>query len=204
MQKLEFTQLQFLTQNTPSMFCFDFDGTLADIVDNYEEVIFEPKTHINIKELSQKYFVSILTGRSLENIKNIINIPGLTYVGNHGLEIQFNASLSWQHPNIPLQQIKTIKQQLNSCFYNIPGVFIEDKGLTLALHFRKVNEKNLNSIHTKATSILKKHPKIHFFMGKKVINITPKVKWNKGKSLAKALLNSFSELAPHTISQIEK
>ena len=32
-------------------------------------------------------FVAVISGRSVNNVREMVGIPGITYAGNHGLEI---------------------------------------------------------------------------------------------------------------------
>lgn len=195
MDNLNYAKLKTLIQNKKPAFFFDFDGTLADIVENYNEVIFTTTTRSTIESLSEKYFVGLLTGRSLIDIKNIISLPNLVYAGNHGLEIQMNTTNHWQHPDIPMQQLKASRQELQKIFAKKTGVKIENKNLSLAVHFRQAESNLEDWINSTTHNLIKKYLMLEAFNGKKVINIYPKVKWDKGEALSKIML--FHKLDDH-------
>ena len=187
MQRLDYTKLKEITKNTQPFFCFDFDGTIADIVNHYNNVCFTSATRADLQALNQEYFISILSGRSLDDIQNIISLPNLTYAGNHGLEIQFTPNSSWEHPNVPKHQLKEIKDELNALLNKTQGVEIEDKNLSLAVHFREAKFENVDWIKHTTVKIVKSHQKLQAFAGKKVINIFPSIHWDKGKALTKII-----------------
>ena len=67
----------------------DYDGTLAPLT---EELSVMPKdTEINIKKLAanEKIFMCVFSGRELNEIKNHLKFPNVTYAGNHGLEVEY-------------------------------------------------------------------------------------------------------------------
>ena len=67
----------------------DYDGTLAPLT---EELAGMPKdTEINMKKLAanEKIFTCIFSGRELNEIKNHLKFPNVTYAGNHGLEVEY-------------------------------------------------------------------------------------------------------------------
>lgn len=43
-------------------------------------------------------YVSIVSGRSVENVKNMVGINNITYAGNHGLEILHPDGTKFVHP----------------------------------------------------------------------------------------------------------
>jgi trehalose-phosphatase len=42
--------------------------------------------------------ISIVSGRSVDNVKAMVGIPNLTYAGNHGLEILHPDGTKFVHP----------------------------------------------------------------------------------------------------------
>jgi trehalose 6-phosphate phosphatase len=71
----------------------------------------------------------------------LAGIEGVYYSGNHGLEIE-GTGLKFIHPTVKAAQpkIQDILRQLSAELANIEGVFIEDKGLSLSVHYRLVRK----------------------------------------------------------------
>ena len=67
----------------------DFDGTLAPIVEIPDQAVMLSETRSILYRLSQSGWclVAIVSGRALSDIRDRVGLAGLTYAGNHGLEI---------------------------------------------------------------------------------------------------------------------
>jgi trehalose-phosphatase len=74
----------------------------------------------------------------------LVGLEKIIYVGNHGLEIE-GPKIKFQSPILTRSRsvIKKIKEDLEKRVSQIKGVFVEDKGLTLSLHYRLVNRKDI-------------------------------------------------------------
>jgi len=167
---------------------FDYDGTLTPIVKKPELAILPPENKRRIKKLISKRWsrVAVVSGRSLKNVKRMVGVKGIVYAGNHGLELEgpglkyFNrkASVFKKHLDI-IYRILTDKLKGYS------KILIEHKGLTLSVHYRLEKSKNrvrkVFKIIDEATDSYVKQKKVRISHGKKVVEIKPKIDWNKGK-----------------------
>ncbi|MFH1440749.1 MAG: trehalose-phosphatase [Candidatus Omnitrophota bacterium] len=179
----------------------DYDGTLSPIRKTPQEAVIPLVNKNLLIKLSKDpvFKIVIISGRALKNIKNVIKIPRIIYVGNHGLEIEgpgikFHNNIS---PAVKLNLSK-IKKQLNKELLAIKGILIEDKGLTLSIHYRLTSPKDIDivkqTIYKIASGCLAKKI-IRINEGKKVIEIKPNVDLDKGKAVLWLLprLTGFSE-----------
>jgi trehalose-phosphatase len=171
-----------------SMLLFlDYDGTLTPIVETPKKAVISRETKDLLNKLSKKSHcsVAIISGRSLSDIKNIVGIKDIIYAGNHGLEIEgpkikFESQVSLRLKSI----IRHIYEDAVSKFSKIKGVLVEDKGLTISVHYRLVAEKDIQeflSIFNEIADPYIVRDKIKINSGKKVYEIKPPVKWDKGK-----------------------
>jgi trehalose-phosphatase len=171
-----------------SLFLFlDYDGTLTPIVEIPDKALISRQTKSLLNKLSKKSHcsVAIISGRSLNDIKTIVGIKEITYVGNHGLEIEgpkikFESRVSSRLKLI----MRRIYEDAICEFSKIKGVLVEDKGLAITIHYRLVDEKDLQKFLTVFNEIT--HPyivrsKIKINSGKKVYEIKPPLIWDKGK-----------------------
>ena len=170
-----------------SIFLFlDYDGTLTPIAKTPEKAVISRETKDLLNKLSKKSHcsVAIISGRSLSDIKTIVGIKDIAYAGNHGLEIEgpkikFESQVSPRLKSI----IRHIYEDAVSKFSKIKGVLIEDKGLTISVHYRLVDGKDIQeflSIFNEITDPYIVRDKIKVTEGKKVLEIKPPVKWTKG------------------------
>ncbi|KAI7752939.1 hypothetical protein M8C21_014279 [Ambrosia artemisiifolia] len=64
-----------------------------------------------------------------------------------------------------------------------PGAKVENNKFCLSVHFRCVEEKKWNELAAQVRSVLKDYPKLRLSQGRKVLEIRPTIKWDKGKAL---------------------
>jgi trehalose 6-phosphate phosphatase len=101
---------------------FDVDGTLAPIVANPEDARVPDATRSELRRLAARYaLVACVTGRTGEVARTIVGVPELTYVGEHGLELDAEAD-AW-------------RERIRSFGARAPWP-VEEKPLSAAFHYR--------------------------------------------------------------------
>jgi trehalose 6-phosphate phosphatase len=165
-----------LSVNT--LYAFDFDGTLSKISPKIEDANLQVSTYKLLFILSQHVPVAIISGRSIDDLKNRIKVSNIDLVGNHGLEgiskwknTQLNAK------NICKEWLHFLKNQ------NLEkNIFIEDKNYSISIHFR--DSKNRQASAKIIESIIcKLSPAPRIIGGKCVYNLVPKDSPNKGTAI---------------------
>jgi trehalose-phosphatase len=167
------------------MLGLDFDGTLAPIAQRPGEAAMPVNTREALDAVAARgdTMVAIVSGRSLEDITAKVGIPGLYYVGNHGLEIR--------GPNIELRHEEAVEAQpaIRECAERVtedvgdtPGVIVEDKGLTLSVHYRLVGSAAEDAVRESVRRSCGDNG-VRITEGRKVFEIRPDVDWNKGHAL---------------------
>ena len=167
----------------------DYDGVLSPIVQRPQDAVIAPATKQLLKQLakSKDINITIISGRPLEQIKNIVGLEGIVYVGNHGLEIEgpkikFTARLSAEYKAI----LKAIENNLNKHAFSIKGVFVEDKGLSLSFHYRMSDKRYIplaRAVFHTDTALYVIRKKIKVTTGKKVLEVRPSLEWDKGRAV---------------------
>ena len=78
----------------------DYDGTLSPIAKHPDLAVMPPETKTVLERLSNHpdVFIAIISGRSQSNVKEMVGIEGITYAGNHGMEILHRDGSSFVHP----------------------------------------------------------------------------------------------------------
>ena len=117
----------------------------------------------------------------------MVGVEGIYYAGNHGFEIE-GPGLRFTNPAARTARatIKDLASQLAAALDSITGVIIEDKGLSLSVHYRLVKEGEENVVaetFKRATSPLLSEGKIRVTSGKKVWEARPPIDWHKGKAV---------------------
>jgi len=167
----------------------DYDGTLTPIVGRPQDAVLSPEVREALGALAAKatFSVGIISGRSLPEVKALVGLEEIYYAGNHGLEIE-GPDLSFTSPAAQSAQaeIKYLVQKLSTKLADIEGVIIEDKGLSLSVHYRLVKsdgEKLVADIFQQVISPALSEGRIRVTTGKKVLEVRPPFDWHKGKAV---------------------
>jgi len=116
----------------------DVDGTLIDIADTPDAV----RVDTELLELIARLYrasggaVALVSGRAISDLESRLGTLYLPLAGQHGLERRDAAGRLWIHA-APPDAKSAIKEQLAPVLARHPGLLLEDKGLTLALHYRR-------------------------------------------------------------------
>ncbi|MDD5115467.1 MAG: trehalose-phosphatase [Candidatus Omnitrophica bacterium] len=171
----------------PLFIFLDCDGTLAPIADTPEKAAVPEGTKRVLSLLSKKddYRVAVISGRELRDIKKKIGLKKIIYSGNHGFQITAPGfSYSLPVPSGYRNALRQIKSALRLGLSGIGGVLIEDKGFFLSLHFRLAKTGKtplIKSVFRDSVAFALKKGKVTVRPGKKVFEIGPPVRWNKGR-----------------------
>jgi trehalose-phosphatase len=167
----------------------DYDGTLTPIVKRPALAVLSKSRRKALAGLAQNphIAVAVISGRMLSDLKRRVGLKGIYYAGNHGFEIE-GPKVKLTHPKAlrakPL--LRKIKSELRRQLGDIKGIIIEDKILTLSLHYRLVPAKDFKRIEKQFPKIVgpyRKTKKVRVTHGKKVFEIRPNIAWDKGKAV---------------------
>lgn len=119
----------------------DVDGTLIDLAATPDAVCVDAGllTLLTALHDSSAGAVALVSGRALSDLDRRLGLPELPKAGQHGLERRDAAGRLWLHATQP-EAKHTIQSALAPLLGEHPGLLLEDKGLTLALHYRQVPE----------------------------------------------------------------
>ena len=169
----------------------DYDGTLTPIVDRPDLAVLASETRDLLADLSrdERFILGIISGRSMDDVRGRVGVNGLVYAGNYGLEIQ-GPGLDYTHPAAEeLRETQgRIYSRLRDALVDEPGVILEDKGLTLSVHYRLTPQENVPRVEeifgaTIAPFLAEGQVKVT--RGKMVLELMPRVLWNKGTAITK-------------------
>lgn len=162
----------------------DFDGTLSPLVKISTQAFLPEKNKEILKKISRLIPTAIVSGRGLSDIKQKVKIKGLAYAGNHGLEWQIgNQRSQIKMPDKMVAAINLTGRQLNNLCKIYPGAWLENKGLTLSLHYRLINLHLAERLLKEARRLLAPFQKQRLLTvteDKKTLEVRPALRWNKG------------------------
>jgi trehalose-phosphatase len=164
----------------------DFDGTLAPIAPSPDEVVLPDDARMALVRLAERHDtdLAIVSGRALEDLRPRIGLPGLYYAGNHGLEIE-GPGVQEIHREAALArpEIMACADRVRQALETEVGAFVEDKGLTLSIHYRRVPDSAAEErVQRVVYDCCAESPGLHLTRGKKVLEVRPAVEWDKGRA----------------------
>lgn len=121
-----------LVQQQP-LLAFDFDGTLAPIVMHPDTARTPAPMVPLLTTLAQRLPLVILTGRQVEDVQQRLGFTPTHIVGNHGAEDLIDGpDARVVEALAPFRaRVEDRRTRLSTA-----GVFIEDKGASIAIHYR--------------------------------------------------------------------
>lgn len=149
------------------LLAFDFDGTLAPIVARPSNARVPIATLRRLQRLAARLPLAVISGRKVSDLRRRLGFEPVQVVGNHGAEgLRRDALPEWQAALDGLRvRLRDAAGALQRC-----GVSVEDKGASLALHYRLAPERDaaialINGLLRPLDSHL------HVFGGKMVTNV---------------------------------
>src|SRR5205823_4347751 len=117
---------------------FDIDGTLVELEDSAAGTGADADLQRLIAELSGAAggAIALISGRSIADIDRLVRDHRLPVAGQHGLERRDAAGRISRHA-VPAQGLDGARSQLAAAVARHHGLVLEDKGLSLALHYRR-------------------------------------------------------------------
>jgi len=152
---------------SPALFAFDFDGTLAPIRPRPEDVHVSATIALRLDKLARLRPVAIVTGRRIADVRDRLGFVPSWIVGNHGAEDDGDpdAALRAFEALTPLRE--RLAQRADVLAH--AGVMLEDKGQSLALHFRTAPDRAAAAALIEA-ELAGFADTLHVFGGKLVVN----------------------------------
>lgn len=170
----------------------DFDGTLAPIAPRPSLARLPARNRDLLHRLADKSSVTVViaSGRGLRDVKSKVDVPGIFYAGNHGLEIE-GPDGQWVHPQAETleRSVRLLAKDISATLGRFPGLVIEDKGLTLSVHYRLLPRViPPSAVYAILTRLVKPFEyRLRVSHGHKVWEIRPRVAWDKGHAILRIL-----------------
>jgi trehalose 6-phosphate phosphatase len=169
------------------LLAFDFDGTLAPIVSDPAAAAMRPATRRLLAQVAGLYPCAVVSGRSEQDVRQRLGGVTVWYAVGNGyldepemIERRFRAVRPWLAP-------------LRERLAGLEGVAIEDKGVSLAIHYRSaVDADKARSAIRAAAALL---DRVRIVPGKEAVHLLPDGAPDKGGVLARLRAQLNCELA---------
>jgi trehalose 6-phosphate phosphatase len=152
----------------------DIDGTILDFAPSPRQVWVPAGLRQTLARLDAMTggALALVSGRSLNDIDLIFSPLELAAIGGHGAE--FRTSAGADRMICAPQMTSALKRRLASLSELGPGILVEDKGYSLALHYRLAPEKG-EAVRAAVERICADAPSdsVDVLPGKMVVEIKP-------------------------------
>ena len=120
----------------------DVDGTILDLAPTPREVFVSPALRATLQRLQDHTggALALVSGRPLKDLDLLFAPLQLAAVGGHGAEIRPTASGPVHRKGAPPLG-KELKRRLATIAAEGPGIILEDKDYSLAIHYRLAPDK---------------------------------------------------------------
>jgi trehalose 6-phosphate phosphatase len=164
-----------------ALVAFDYDGTLASIVDDRTRADLRPDTRALLRVVSLLYPTAVVSGRARVDVaRRLEGIPLVAFVGSHGAEAGFGPV-----DRAPRAVVAAWRAAVAPRLTEAPGVELEDKGLALAFHYRRAVDRS--SAARAARALAESLSGARVFGGHEVVNAVPADAPTKGGALEELL-----------------
>jgi trehalose-phosphatase len=119
----------------------DIDGTLSPIVADPDKASVSEGARDSLRRLSDVMTVVALTGRDVQKARSIVGLDSIIYSGNHGAQWLEDGIVMAEEAALPFAAlVQGLAEDARQAFASYPGVLVEDKGLSLAVHYRATRD----------------------------------------------------------------
>lgn len=159
-----------------SLLAFDYDGTLAPIVSDPTQARMPAHTRALLERLARKFPLAVVSGRGRSDVARLLDgVKVVEVVGNHGFEGGDALSDAY------LRTVAGWRQTLEQELATLPGVSVEDKRYSLAVHFRHAPDPE--SARRRIAAVAETLAGARLIGGKAVVNVVPEDAPHKGDAL---------------------
>lgn len=173
----------------PAGLLTDIDGTISLIAPTPDAASVDDDVHRALRMLVRMLdVVGVVTGRAADDAERLVAVPGLLYVGNHGLE-QRRHGLTQIHPDAVLgigavaETLRSVRRDADLAGIT-DGILYENKGATASIHYRLAPDPE--HAHAALLPLVLAEAEAHGLRvseGRMVIELRPQVAINKGTAV---------------------
>jgi trehalose 6-phosphate phosphatase len=179
------------TMSRQPLLAFDFDGTLAPIVARPDDARVPPAVAHRLQRLASRLPVAIVSGRQVQDVRRRLLFAPWRIVGNHGAEDEHHSPAD--RDAAALAPLRERLAAANGALREA-GVTIEDKGLSIALHYRLAADRP-TALHVITRLLSGLPPVLSVFGGKMVVNVVAAWARDKAQAMVELVAASGADAA---------
>ena len=139
--------------------------------------------------------VVIVSGRTVETLARKVPVPGVSYVGNHGMELIVDGE---REEDSVATQARPAIARLGAALAQLvgtrPDVVLERKGISLCVHTRLVqDERAREALEAEVCAMAAAETTLESYRGKRIVEIRPRGARHKGDAILHVLRAAHGE-----------
>lgn len=132
--------------------------------------------------------MAFLSGREVSDLREKIGMEGVTFFGNHGMQMEcrdkrWDSAGAISHRASLSSALAELRKEVG----HIEGILFEDKALTASIHWRLVSDADRMALHVAVAGVVSKYEDLRLTHGKSVWELRPTVKRDKGTAMRELL-----------------
>ena len=162
----------------------DYDGTLTPIVPRPEDATMPESMRKAVSDLSKKCTLGVVSGRELQDVKNMVQLDDIVYAGDHGFNIDAPGAKggAYRPAEQYLPAVKEAAISLSESLEGIEGAWVEKKTFTMTVHYRQTPDDKAPEVERLVRQTAEDLG-LRLTSGKKVFELRPNIEWHKGKAV---------------------
>jgi trehalose 6-phosphate phosphatase len=177
-----------------SAILLDIDGTLAPIVETASNAHVPQTTRQLLHIVANRYgLVACVSGRRASEARAMVGVGSISYLGSHGVELLRSG---WTEavldPGVQewVQRIRDFGREADTADTRKLRVRLEDKAAIVAFHWRGAPDEDAARAAVDAIAQRAEAAGLHTHWGRKVLEVRPPVKMDKGAGIRNLLDNA--------------
>jgi len=178
----------------------DVDGTLSSIAPTPEAAVLLPGVADLLRRAVAVFdVVAAVSGRSASDTRQLVGVPGVLYVGNHGLERLEVTGVEGRTVEVPAMvpdaipyvgAVEAALDLLEARLESLSGIRFEPKGVTASIHVRATADPDTAEAAVYAAAVEAAAPYgLRVTRGKRVVELRPPLEMDKGVALAELIVS---------------
>jgi len=185
------SRLRRVLHSRPLGLFVDTDGTISPLAATPQSAVVSPDAKALLRQLSTRIHVVVISGRTLVDVRRMVGLSGVTYVGSHGLATWIDGREELDDSVRPYVGYARQAMAELASLRRIDGLLFEEKGTGIGIHYRLARDRD-EARSAILRGIAASGSAAHFDLleGIRVIELRPRLGINKGTSV-RALVNRF-------------
>jgi trehalose 6-phosphate phosphatase len=176
----------------------DIDGTLAPIVEHAADAHVPESTRQLLIAVARTYgLVGCVSGRRASEARAMVSIGTINYIGSHGVEL---LRAGWTEAVLDagveewVRRIREFGREADTAEVRKHRIRLEDKGAIVAFHWRGTHDEEAARTVIDAIARRAEAAGLHTHWGRKVLEVRPPIKIDKGAGITRLLAEAGDEI----------